>query len=338
MDWLGLDVGGANLKVADRKGFARSLPFALWERPRDLAVALKELLVDASVDNGIAVTMTGELADCFETKTHGVLHILEAVEQATESRRILVYCVNGQFASVAQARSIPLLAAASNWHALARFACRLVQRFPAVLIDVGSTTTDIVRLSADGPITTSTTDTQRLLCGELVYTGISRTSIAAITPVLPYRGRFCPVAAEVFATAADVAVMLGTSPEQPLNYVTADGRPLTKSFSRDRIARMLCSDRGDFTYDDALSAAQFAWDRQAEKIGQALKQVIDPPAVAPASILVSGSGEPLAEAAVRSAGIAVEPQRMSTILGPELSSVAPAFAVAVLASQVESKS
>ena len=34
--WLGLDVGGANIKAAHTNGEARTVPFALWKRPEDL--------------------------------------------------------------------------------------------------------------------------------------------------------------------------------------------------------------------------------------------------------------------------------------------------------------
>ncbi|MEX2168695.1 MAG: hydantoinase/oxoprolinase family protein [Pirellulales bacterium] len=335
MDWLGLDVGGANLKIASFQGYARSVPFPLWQQPQELTTAIRELISSAPHADGVAVTMTGELADCFETKSHGVLHILEAVERAAAPNEILIYRVDGQFVSVDKACSEPLLAAASNWHALARCACRWIERFPAVLIDVGSTTTDIIPLLADGPNTSSVSDTQRLLSGELVYTGMNRTSVAAITPDLPFRGRQCSVAAEVFATATDVAVLLEISPEQPLNCDTADGRPLTKGNSRNRMARLLCADRTEFTYDDALQAARYVWGQQTSQIGRALKQVIDSTSIMLESVLVCGSGELLAEAAVKSAGISALPQRLSEIIGAELSTVAPAYAIAVLASQQE---
>ena len=85
-------------------------------------------------------------------------------------------------------------------------------------------------------------DTDRLLAGELVYTGVGRTPICAITDWLPWRDARCPVAAEVFATAADAYVILGDLPEQPTDTSTADGRPLTKEFARERLARMICAD------------------------------------------------------------------------------------------------
>ena len=33
MSWLGIDIGGANLKAADGRGWAQSVPYPLWRNP-----------------------------------------------------------------------------------------------------------------------------------------------------------------------------------------------------------------------------------------------------------------------------------------------------------------
>ena len=78
MNWLALDIGGANLKAAHSSGQIRSAPFALWKTPEDLGVALKQLVADLPPFDRLAVAMTGELCDCFRTKVEGVIHILRA--------------------------------------------------------------------------------------------------------------------------------------------------------------------------------------------------------------------------------------------------------------------
>ncbi len=81
MTWLGLDIGGANLKAADGRGWAHSVPFALWRNPQGLIGALAALVETAPAAERLAVTMTGELCDCFRSKAEGVRHILAAVVQ-----------------------------------------------------------------------------------------------------------------------------------------------------------------------------------------------------------------------------------------------------------------
>src|SRR3990172_4014916 len=104
MTWLGLDIGGANLKAADGRGWAHSVPFALWRDPDGLAGALSELAATAPGSERWAVTMTGELCDCFRTKADGVRHILAAVEMAAGPRDVVVYLVDGRLVSVDEAR------------------------------------------------------------------------------------------------------------------------------------------------------------------------------------------------------------------------------------------
>src|SRR5438132_14083158 len=82
MNWLALDIGGANLKVADGRGFAASRPFPLWQTPQHLAVALRSLIAESPPADHLAATMTGELADCFATKAEGVRFIVDAFVEA----------------------------------------------------------------------------------------------------------------------------------------------------------------------------------------------------------------------------------------------------------------
>src|SRR5262249_24868818 len=143
----------------------------------------------------LAVTMTGELCDCFESKRQGVHAILDAVEAAAGATPVLVYRTEGRFVTPAEARTAAPLVAAANRPALATLAGRYAPQGPALLIDVGSTTTDIVPLLDGRPVPQGRTDPERLDCGELVYTGIRRTPICALLG-----GN---IAAEVFATTLD---------------------------------------------------------------------------------------------------------------------------------------
>src|SRR5688572_33346761 len=125
-DAIGLDIGGANLKAATASGRARSLPFALWKHPDRLADELRTVTRDLQGPGPVAVTMTGELCDCFETKRDGVRHILEAVVLAFAHERVLVWSTAGRFVTVAEASADPMAVAAANWQALATLAGRFV--------------------------------------------------------------------------------------------------------------------------------------------------------------------------------------------------------------------
>src|SRR5262245_48217157 len=122
MKWLALDIGGANIKAADGLGYAQSYAFALWREPQSLAQHLRTAISEAPPADHLAVTMTGELADCFESKADGIKFILQAVSTGSGNRHTRVYLVDGRLVSPQVALTLPQLVAAANWHVLARFA------------------------------------------------------------------------------------------------------------------------------------------------------------------------------------------------------------------------
>lgn len=331
MTCLAIDIGGANLKAADGCGFAASRPFAIWRHPELLSSELVQLIESAPACASLAVTMTAELADCFETKAEGVRQILDAVQAAAFDRTIHVYQVDGQLVSVEKARKAPLLAAASNWHALAAYANRHVAAWPALLIDLGSTTADVIPLDPSGPIAAGLNDPERLASGELVYTGVERTPLCALVRSLPWQGVDCPVAAELFATTADAYLMLGELPEEPENGDTADGRPRTWPHALARLARMVCADADSFTADDARQAAATVREAQLETLQTAVEKVVTRLSAPPKTVITSGHGEFLLRHLLARLPWQADVLSLTDELGPAVSRCAPAHALAVLA-------
>jgi (4-(4-[2-(gamma-L-glutamylamino)ethyl]phenoxymethyl)furan-2-yl)methanamine synthase len=322
---LGLDVGGANLKAFHTAGTARIVPFALWRNPASLADALRSLTADMPLADAIAVTMTGELCDCFPSKRAGVAVILEAVQAMAGQTPLWVWLTDGTFATPGAAREVPLRAASANWLALATFAGRFAVQGPALLIDVGSTTTDVIPLRDGKPIALGETDPERLLCHELVYTGARR------TPVCSLLGE--RVAAEFFATARDVYLILGEAPEDPDDRDTADARPATRALAHTRLARMLCADLETSTEQERLDLATRAAARQIEMIVTAMTHVSSGLSGPPQTVILAGSGEHIAAKALAATNWAPRVVSLQQELGEPVSAAACACAVAVLAAE-----
>ena len=202
---------------------------------------LREVAAElASGPAPVAITMTAELSDAFRTKREGVAFVLDAAEEALGDRPLSVLTTAGELVSVAAARARPWDVAAANWVATA---LAVADAHPdALLIDIGSTTTDIVPIAAGRVAATGHDDLERLLAGELVYTGVLRTNLAAIAPRVPIRGGWCPVSSEYFAISADVHLVLGRLAPEAYDCPTPDGRPATVAFARERIARLVCAD------------------------------------------------------------------------------------------------
>src|SRR6476620_3895566 len=146
---LAVDIGGANTKAARLDGESlrtASRPFEVWRDREALAAVLRDVAADVAAGPAavVAITMTAELSDAFRTKREGVAFVLDAAEEALGDVRVLTTA--GELVSVAEARTRPWDVAAANWVATA-LAVAEAHR-DALLIDVGSTTADIIPIVA----------------------------------------------------------------------------------------------------------------------------------------------------------------------------------------------
>jgi len=332
--WLGIDVGGANLKAAHGDGSAASSPFAVWRAPERLGEAVAELASRFAPFDRIAATMTAELCDCYATKREGVLSIVDALSRAFGQRPVSYWGTDGRFHEADAIRSRPLLTAASNWVALATVAARLVGDAPAILIDIGSTTADLIPLRGGRVAARGRTDLERLQTGELVYAGVARTPVCALARELPFRGEPTGLAAELFATTKDVYLLLGDLAPDAADLSTADGRRSTPDAAHDRLARMVGADRETCSRAEAEALASAAdralLDRLIETSRRACAATIGGPRVA----VVSGEGEFLAHR-VASALLGKQGavHSLGSLWGPSASEAACAHALVELASE-----
>jgi (4-(4-[2-(gamma-L-glutamylamino)ethyl]phenoxymethyl)furan-2-yl)methanamine synthase len=323
---LAVDIGGANTKAARLHGTSLrtvSRPFEVWRDRDALAAVLREVAADAGRADAVAITMTAELSDAFRTKREGVAFVLGAAEDALGDRPLSVLTTAGELVSVEVARARPWDVAAANWVATA---LAVADAHPdALLVDVGSTTADIVPI-ADGRVAaTGHNDLERLMAGELVYTGVLRTNLAAIAPRVPIRGDCCPVSSEYFAISADVHLVLGHLTPDEYECPTPDGRPATLASARERIARLVCSDVEQLDDAEIDAIAAFLHGEQLRQLEEAARRVQRPlPPDAP--VVAVGSGAFLARAVAQRLGRAVADGPWSAADGE----VAPAAALAAL--------
>jgi hypothetical protein len=327
----GWDIGGVNLKAARVAGgevqAVRSRPFEIQRAPEALVPLLLEvragLELDPSAPHG--VTMTAELSQLFRTKREGVSFVLDAVETAFGKRAIHVHQVDGPFLSVAAARAVPLAVAAANWSATARL---VGTRWPdALLIDVGTTTTDIIPIVSGRPAAVGRTDPERLRTGELIYSGAVRTPAEAIAPVVCVGGAPSAVSAEGFALAGDVYLWRGEITSADYAVAPPDGRPATRAFAGERLARVICADREMLSDDDISAIADSLAEAQIARIAAGVAAVRRRHPELPRAV-VTGLGAFLAARAAERAGLPVT--SLADTLGSEAARTAPAAAVALL--------
>lgn len=327
MSIVGIDIGGANLKFASVDGRIHSQAFPMWTRWKGLSSSLREGLATFGSVTDVAITMTGELADCFLDRGEGVRHIAESVQQACGESRAAFYNIRGQFVSCDVAvRQIDEIAA-SNWHALASLVAEEVTS-TGILIDIGSTTTDIISVREGKVATQATTDFDRLSEGSLVYVGCTRTPVCSLVDRLTYRGSTSRVMNEWFATMDDVRLVLGSQAEQADDCDSADGKPRTVFHAINRLARMIGLDHRNVSIADAKSMAVEILHSARQMILGGVEQISQSGLAADgAPLIVSGHGPDLLHDSLIGRPNSISLGRQ---WGEAIARCGPAFAVAKL--------
>lgn len=311
---IGWDVGGVQVKAArveSRDGapvVVRTAVRALeiWRSRDQLPAVLGALAAELSVDGTTvhALTMTAELSDAFRDKREGVLFVMDGLDAAFPGSVVFALDSGGDFTPLPAARTRPLSFAATNWIASALHAASRIEQ--CILVDVGSTTTDIVPVQGGRLACEGRTDLDRLVAGELVYTGVLRTNPNTLTLTVPIRGRPCRLAAEQFAVMADAYLLLGMIGAEEYVCPTPDGRDVSRAACGERLARLVCADREMLTEGELLAIARYVHERQLQTIGEGLLQVLsrrdDPNS---AVVAPAGAGAFLASAVAGRLGLEV---------------------------------
>lgn len=333
---LGLDIGGANLKAATSAGRALTQPFAVWKEPHILTDQIRRLVANFPETTEVAATMTAELCDCYETKLDGVTRIVQAILDATNPLPLKLWSVKQGLVLPDFAITNYMDVASANWHALATVAGRYAPTGPALLIDCGTTTTDLIPLKNGKPFSRGLTDVDRLKYGELVYTGWRRTPATTLLGHSKY-------AAEFFATTLDAYLVLGWIEDNVMDCDTADGRPATRANALARLARMKCADTHILADNDIIDIAHHVSTLQRNILFESIiHHFEDLHSDTSLRLIVSGSGAFLVHKIIQDLHshivilqkqIAISSLSLDNILGYKISEAAAAYAVAVLASE-----
>jgi (4-(4-[2-(gamma-L-glutamylamino)ethyl]phenoxymethyl)furan-2-yl)methanamine synthase len=314
---LGLDIGGANTKAAFIstddgvvKEFRTTMEyFPFWKRNSEqLCVMLskvKDKLASPMELDCVGVTLTAELSDVYRTKREGVNQILECVQRIFAEEQVYVLDVDGTLISVEAAKAEPIKVASANWAATGWMVSKNIG--DCVVVDVGSTSTSIIPVAEDKIAAAGKTDLQKLVNGELVYTGSLRTNVAAIVNAIPLRAGVARVSSELFAQSADVHLILGNISKKEYTVETADGQGKTRKDSLMRLARVVCADTEMLAENEMAQIASYVYSKQIEQIADGLNQVysrLKSNAKTTVPVVVAGLGKDfLARKAAEKAGI-----------------------------------
>ena len=335
---MGWDIGGAHVKAVllDEGGNVeqfQQIACPLWLGLDQLEMAMNAILKSFNVVSSQvshAVTMTGELVDLFENRHEGVLKIATFVDKLL-NQDVLFYCMNSEhkaprFISIVDVTNNTKVIASANWHASA---CLLAQHLPsALLVDIGSTTTDIIVIDDGKVVSGALTDAARMQQDTLVYTGVVRTPVMAVAQKLTIDTVETNVAAEYFATMADVYRLTQELPEAVDMAETADGEPKTMLASARRLARMVGYDVESKSLESWQQLAQACRQKQCNQIQLAMTKQLKQGM----TIVGAGAGEFLVAAIAQTLQAPYRTVASALHHHEDLGVCLPAYAVARLAS------
>jgi (4-(4-[2-(gamma-L-glutamylamino)ethyl]phenoxymethyl)furan-2-yl)methanamine synthase len=338
MKIAGFDIGGANTDVAivdfDESGNIISIEtdfmyLPMWMKKDELKEALDDLIGDNEI-NAVGVSMTAELVDAYKTKKEGVLDISQ---KSVDTFNVPVGFVglNG-IIEMSNVIKDPMKVAAANWIATATLAAKIDPN--CILIDTGSTTTDIIPIKHGQEHATGRSDLERLKTGELVYSGTLRTNVAALVEKVPLDGTMIRVASELFAITADVQMVLGNITEYEYSCSTMDGAGKSIKESMRRISRVVCGDLDILKFDEIMAIAEYVYSVQINRVSEALLEVSKQNNLS--NVVTTGLGMDIIGAkACEKAGL--KHTGMDKILKKEDCVVAPAVGTAILMEQYINK-
>ncbi|MGE0671826.1 MAG: hydantoinase/oxoprolinase family protein [Methylibium sp.] len=303
---VGWDIGGAHVKASlVERGVLRDVAqwaCPLWQGLDRLHAVLAEAQARWSQAGGAAhaITMTGEMVDLFEHREAGVVALAGALGAALRGPLHFYAGERGWCAPADVAAQWQAIASA-NWWATAALAAQAIGE--GVLVDIGSTTTDLIALQGGAVRAQGRSDAARLQSGELVYQGVVRTPLCALAPRVVFRGRASNVMNEFFATTADVYRLTGELDPTHDLHPAADGGAKDAAATRRRLARMIGLDARDADESDWLAFANAWRELQLDELqGQLERVLLAAPIAASAPLVAAGCGDFLAEALARRIG------------------------------------
>lgn len=336
MKIAGFDIGGANTDIAvvdfDNKGNITCIRtdfkyFPMWLKKDELGKALLDLLGDdADKIDAAGICMTAELVDAYKTKKEGVKDIAVKAKESLEGP-VGFIGLNGLL-DFDETIKRPDEVAAANWIATAKIASKIEDN--CIMIDTGSTTTDIIPIKNGLECAKGRSDLERLKTGELVYSGTLRTNVAALVDKVPLYDEWIRISSELFAITADVHLILGNIKEEDYTCSTPDGAGKSRKECMRRISRVICGDLHMLSESDIEKIAEYIYKIQVQKIAEALLEVSKRESIN--KVVTTGLGMNIIGAEA-SKMAEIESIGMDKILTKEECVVAPAVGTALMMQQ-----
>lgn len=327
----GFDIGGATTDLAlieyDENNEIKNIEIKyiylpMWYKKEDLKETLEDLKRNKNI-SAVAISMTAELVDAYESKKEGVLDIAGKCMEIFDVP--IAFLSSEGLISYEELLKKPLTVAAANWIGTSALISEIEK--DCIFLDIGSTTTDIIPLKNGKECAVGRTDFERLGSGELVYTGMLRTNLCSITDKIDFNGKNYRLASELFSTSADIHYILGNIKENDYISETADGSGKSIRESMLRVSRVLCADLEILNQEDIKSISEKFYKEQINQVSEALDEVAKRENLK--TVIATGLGvDSLAYEAIKKSKL--NPIKMTDYYSKDKCIAAPALGTAML--------
>lgn len=339
INYLGWDIGGAHLKMSHINQSGELIASYQWATPVWKGMEILKRALENSrkywpQDNLLhAVTTTTEVVDIFPDRTTGVCCLNDLLLEIMAEHSLYFYAGEDGFVTSRNVPDYSERIASANWHASASYLAKCLDA--GYLIDIGTTTTDIIPFKGGKLLNRGYTDFERLRYGELIYTGVIRTPVMAIVDEIPFKSFTQPIIAEYFASMADVYRLTGEIGRHEDLQETPDGQGKSEYESARRLARMIGCDLDEKKeiLETWFQVANYIAEIQLRKIQQAFDQVNSASKISGHAIIVgAGTGQFLARKLAKKSSLHYKDFSDMLVLtgndSAEMAQCACAFAVA----------
>ena len=258
MKIIGWDIGGAHIKAAKIDFKKKSLKTKqiyspVWKNINNLKKSISYIKKKLGNCDYHVITMTAELSDIFHDRKSGVKHIVKISSEVLENYKFFFYSKKGILEKKKTFKET-LNLESMNWHATASYISNFFSN--CILVDIGSTTTDIIPIKNKKIICKGKNDYERLKFNELIYMGVLRTPITAIK-------KNENLINENFSNLSDVYRIINKIPKKFDLLPTQDNESKNIHNSARRVARVFGK---DYKKNEFLKWKKIAYEIENEQI------------------------------------------------------------------------
>ena len=236
VEFLGIDIGGAHTKAVGLDIKQKIVFFfyekcAIWNNEDNLKKTLNKIKKKLNLSIPLCgITITAEMCDVFSDRNEGVKKLSAICDDV--GINFFFFCnTRNFFKKKIEAKNVSSM----NWLATAKFFEKKLEK--CLIIDFGSTTTDLIIIKNHKILNQYFNDFDRINNFELVYTGLTRTPIFSLSNKILLNNKSYNLIPEFFSNMADIYRIKGILPNKVDLFATCDKKDKSKYSSLVRVSR-----------------------------------------------------------------------------------------------------